>query len=107
VGRCEERSEVLGDLGDVPTRPLVRILSRNADVQAPACRASRSNRLFTSTSLLPSNTCRSKATANSGSIPLEHPAMRLSDPVGAMAILVAFRNGDRPLCASRLRPKFG
>ena len=48
---------------------------------------------FTSRSCFPSSTFFTKARANTGSMPLDAPAMALMVPVGAMHVRVALRIG--------------
>ena len=45
--------------------------------------------------------------ANMGSMPLEHPAIMLNVPVGAIVVRVAFLNLSEPGLLSTLFTKFG
>jgi len=54
-----------------------------------------------------STLARTYDTANSGSIPLEHPAMMLIVPVGAMVVVVAFRTRGPPSRSYTEPAKFG
>ncbi len=52
-------------------------------------------------------TLRTYASAKSGSIPLDVPAMMLMVPVGAMVVVVALRRGASPRAANSDRWKLG
>ena len=78
--------------------------SRATVVRRWQCHGAPSKTGLTSTSFLPSRTCRVKASENSGSMPEEQLAMIEIVPVGAIVVTWALRMSRPSRCVSHTLP---